>query len=106
MPWAGGMQSNPNWPLIAFFACLGVLAASLAALGWRHDSRGWRLFTCLFSASMLAQAAYEFSFAYQPVREWIRVDLLLALPIAATGITILLGRGLWLLVRWRLSQSR
>lgn len=98
-------QSAPNTPLIAFFACIGVLAAALAAVGWRHDSRGWRIFTCLFAASMFAQSAYEFSFAFRPLREWIRVDLLLVMPFAATGLTVLLGRGLWLLVRWRLSQG-
>ncbi len=91
-------QSHTNYPLIFFFAGLGALGLVLAWQGWRQDSRVWRFFTAFYTATMFTQALYELSFAFVPVREWIRVDLLLTIPYGATGLTLLLGR--WALRRW------
>ena len=95
------VQSQPNYPFILFFAALGAIVALIAAFGWRHDSKGWRVFTLFFAGAMFAQSAYEFSFAFVPVREWIRVDLLLTIPFAATSLTLLLGRTA---LRWFLRE--
>ena len=49
----------------------------------------------------VALAAWECSFAMVPVREWIRVDLLLTLPITMLTAASLLVRHALLLARKR-----
>lgn len=91
-----------GYPLIFFFAGLGALGLFLTVLGWRHDSRGWRWFTAFYTVTMFTQALYQWSFALAPVREGVRKDLMLTIPYAATGLTLLLGRALWRLAVQRL----
>ena len=91
-----------GYPLIFFFAGLGALGLLLATLGWRHDSRGWRWFAAIYTAAMFTQALYQWSFGLTPVHVGTRKDLLLTIPLGATGLTLLLGRGLWRLAVQRL----
>ena len=91
------LPASANYPLTGFFAAAAALGALLTALGWRSDSTGWRAFSLAFAVAMAAQAAREYNFIHASTGEPVRADLLLAMPFAATSITLLLGRALW---RW------
>ncbi len=54
---------------------------------WLAWSRGRRAAGGFIAATHAALAAYEFSFSLVPVREWIRVDLLITLPFALACLT-------------------
>ena len=91
---AGGslFHSTPNYLFISYFAGLGLVAAFLAA-------RQRSIASGLFALTLFALAGWELSFAFVPVREWIRVDLLLTLPYSLLGLVVTIVRS------WRSIQN-
>lgn len=77
----GHLQSDPNYLFISYFAGFGAVAA---VLGARRSS----IASGVFALTMFALALWELSFAFVPVREWIRVDLLVTVPYSLVGLAV------------------
>lgn len=77
------------------FAGAAAFASWSLWWSWPEQSRGWRTVYLVAIAFEIALAAWESSFAMVPVREWIRIDLLLTLPIALLmAVSLLVRHGL------------
>lgn len=84
-------------PIQPFLAVpwLTVLPAVLAILVWLTRARGTSASIPMAIAAVIwtLYAAWEISFTLVPVREWIRIDLLLIAPV-------LLATSLWAIIAY------
>ena len=89
------------YPALFLFVATAAFSSWSLWWSWLEQSRGWRIGYLVFIAFEVALAAWECSFAMVPVREWIRVDLLLTLPMTLLTAVSLLVRHALLLTRKR-----